>query len=132
MPVAGYPRVSTLEKSDSGLGLAAQEAAIRAACLGRGLQLLRIHQGIASGGSLDGRPELAEALPTIRSEGAAALVVAKLDRLTRSVHDFSGLLERARREGWGLVVIDLGAETMTHPASCSPTSPRRRRSTNGG
>ena len=115
VPVVGYARVSTLDQGDSGLGLAAPEAAIRAACLARGLQLLRIHQDIASGGSLDGRPELAEALATVRSGGAAALVVAKLDRLSRSVHDFSGLLEQARREGWGLVVVDLGADTMTPP-----------------
>ncbi len=115
LPVIGYARVSTLEQGDSGLGLAAQEAAIRVACRTRGLQLLRIHQDIASGGSLDGRPELAEALATVRSGGAAALVVAKLDRLSRSVHDFSGLLEQARREGWGLVVVDLGADTMTPP-----------------
>ncbi len=29
--------------------------------------------------------------------------------------DFSGLLKQARREGWGLVVVDLGADTMTPP-----------------
>ncbi|HUY96347.1 MAG TPA: recombinase family protein [Verrucomicrobiae bacterium] len=115
VPVVGYARVSTAEQGDSGLGLAAQEATIRAACRARGLQLLRIHQDVASGGSLGGRPELAEALATVRSGGAAALVVAKLDRLSRSVHDFSGLLEQARREGWGLVVVDLGADTMTPP-----------------
>lgn len=115
VPVVGYARVSTTEQGDSGLGLAAQEATIRAACRARGLELLRLHQDIASGGSLDGRPELAAALATVRSGGAAALVVAKLDRLSRSVHDFSGLLEQARREGWGLVVVDLGADTMTPP-----------------
>ncbi|MHB8324067.1 MAG: recombinase family protein [Candidatus Dormibacteria bacterium] len=27
----------------------------------------------------------------------------------------SGLLDQARREGWGLVVVDLGADTMTPP-----------------
>ncbi|HUY53885.1 MAG TPA: hypothetical protein VMV23_01860 [Candidatus Nanopelagicaceae bacterium] len=32
-------------------------------------------------------------------------MAAKLDRASRSVHDFYGLLERARREGWGLVVV---------------------------
>ena len=115
VPVVGYARVSTAEQGDSGLGLAAQAATIRAACRARGLALLRIHQDVASGGSLGGRPELAAALATVRSGGAAALVVAKLDRLSRSVHDFSGLLEQARREGWGLVVVDLGADTMTPP-----------------
>jgi DNA invertase Pin-like site-specific DNA recombinase len=39
--------------------------------------------------------------------------VTKLDRLTRSVADFSRLLDRARRRGWQLVVLDLGIDTTT-------------------
>lgn len=42
-------------------------------------------------------------------------MVSKLDRLSRSVHDFSGLLEKARKEGWGLMVVDLGIDTLTPP-----------------
>src|SRR5439155_23274781 len=44
---------------------------------------------------------------------AAALVVAKLDRLSRSLLDFAGLMERARRKGWSLVALDLGVDTST-------------------
>ncbi|MHB8311685.1 MAG: recombinase family protein [Candidatus Dormibacteria bacterium] len=114
-PVIGYARVSTLEQGDSGLGLAAQEAAIRAACRARGLQLLRIHQDVASGGSLDGRPELATALATVRAAARPLWWSPSWTGSARSIHDFSGLLEQARREGWGLVVVDLGADTMTPP-----------------
>ena len=46
---------------------------------------------------------------------AAALVVAKLDRLARSVHDFAGLVRIAEREGWAIVVLDLSVD-MTSPA----------------
>jgi len=41
------------------------------------------------------------------------LVVAKLDRLSRSLVDFAGLMERASREGWALVSLDLGVDTST-------------------
>ncbi len=41
------------------------------------------------------------------------LVVAKLDRLSRSVADFAGLLDAAQRGGWGLVALDLGVDTST-------------------
>ena len=44
---------------------------------------------------------------------AAALVVAKLDRLARSVHDFAGLVRIAEREGWGIVALDLGVDMTT-------------------
>jgi DNA invertase Pin-like site-specific DNA recombinase len=44
---------------------------------------------------------------------ADALVVAKLDRLSRSVGDFAGLMDLARRQGWALIALDLGVDTTT-------------------
>jgi DNA invertase Pin-like site-specific DNA recombinase len=41
------------------------------------------------------------------------LIVAKLDRLSRSVAHFSSLLEQFRARGWGLVILDLGIDTTT-------------------
>jgi DNA invertase Pin-like site-specific DNA recombinase len=41
------------------------------------------------------------------------IVVAKLDRLSRSVADFAGVLELARSCKWSLVAIDLGVDTST-------------------
>jgi Resolvase, N terminal domain len=38
---------------------------------------------------------------------------AKLDRLSRSLLDFASLMEDARREGWALVILDLGIDTTT-------------------
>jgi DNA invertase Pin-like site-specific DNA recombinase len=65
-----------------------------------------------SGSSLN-RPGLTEALATVESGRASALVVAKLDRLSRSLMDFSALMERARRRGWALLALDLGVDTTT-------------------
>jgi DNA invertase Pin-like site-specific DNA recombinase len=44
---------------------------------------------------------------------ADVLVVAKLDRLSRSLMDFASLMERSRDEGWSLVALDLGVDTST-------------------
>jgi DNA invertase Pin-like site-specific DNA recombinase len=44
---------------------------------------------------------------------AGALVVAKLDRATRSLADAAGLLERSTRRGWKFVALDLGIDTAT-------------------
>ena len=40
-------------------------------------------------------------------------MVAKLDRISRSVSDFCALVERSRCEAWQLVVLDLGVDTTT-------------------
>lgn len=42
---------------------------------------------------------------------ASVLVVSKLDRLSRSLLDFATLMDRAKREGWELVVLDLAIDT---------------------
>jgi DNA invertase Pin-like site-specific DNA recombinase len=49
----------------------------------------------------------------VEDGAASALVVAKLDRLSRSILDFAGLMERSRRKGWALVALDLGVDTTT-------------------
>jgi DNA invertase Pin-like site-specific DNA recombinase len=59
------------------------------------------------------RPGLAAALEALRDGRGSALVVAKLDRLTRSVHDATGLMAQAEREGWGLVALDVAVDTTT-------------------
>jgi DNA invertase Pin-like site-specific DNA recombinase len=108
-----YTRVSTTEQADSGAGLGAQRAAIDAAAQARGWSIVaRFEDGGISGSSLN-RPGLTEALATLESGRASALVVAKLDRLSRSLMDFSALMERARRKGWALVALDLGVDTTT-------------------
>lgn len=112
--VVAYVRVSTEEQADSGAGLAAQRSAIAAECARRGWNLAALFEDAgASGKSLSGRPGLSAALNELESGRASTLVVAKLDRLSRSLLDFSGLMERSRREGWSLVALDLGVDTTT-------------------
>lgn len=112
--VVGYVRVSTDEQAGSGLGLEAQRAAITAEVERRGWELVAIHEDAgASGKSLENRPALTEALVAVQSGQAGALVVAKLDRLSRSLLDFASLMEQSRRQGWALVALDLGVDTTT-------------------
>lgn len=110
----GYVRVSTGEQADSGAGLTAQRAALAAECERRGWELVDVlTDAAASGKSLAGRPGLAAALAACEDGTAQALVVAKLDRLSRSLLDFAGLMERAQRKGWNLVALDLGIDLST-------------------
>lgn len=110
--VIGYIRVSTREQGDSGLGMAAQRAAIEAECVRRGWELVDVFSDVASGKDTN-RPELRKALAALESGLVDGLVVSKVDRLSRSMVDFAGLLQRATDQRWSLVVLDLGVDTST-------------------
>lgn len=109
----GYCRVSTAEQGDSRAGLDSQEATIRAEIQRRGWELVEIRSDVASGKSLKHRPQLARTLNDMRLGNADALVVAKLDRLSRSVLDFAGVMQTAQEQKWSLVVLDLGVDTTS-------------------
>jgi len=77
-----YYRVSTARQGRSGLGLDAQRESVRVHTAGQG-GVLAEYQDIESGKD-DDRPELCKALDHCRMTGAR-LLIAKLDRLSRSV-----------------------------------------------
>lgn len=87
--VVAYYRVSTETQGRSGLGLEAQRHAVLALCQGRGWEVIAERTEVESGKN-DNRPELAAALHQAKVTGAT-LVVAKLDRLSRSVAFLSAL-----------------------------------------
>lgn len=109
----GYLRVSTQEQADSGAGLEAQRVAIEAEAERRGWELVRVFEDAGASGKDLKRPGLQDALALVESGAADVLCVSKLDRLSRSVHDFSGLLQRAQRRGWSLSVLDLQLDTSS-------------------
>jgi DNA invertase Pin-like site-specific DNA recombinase len=86
-----YYRVSTAKQGASGLGLGAQQEAVRAHLNGGRWQLVGEFTEIESGRKND-RAQLAAALAECRMRGAT-LLVAKLDRLARNVAFISALME---------------------------------------
>lgn len=112
----GYLRVSTEEQANSGLGLEAQRATIERYADAHGWDLVwYVDEGL-SAKSLD-RPQLQAALTRLhvipRRRDVDGIVVAKLDRLSRSVHDFSGILKLSAGRKWAVIAIDLGVDTST-------------------
>jgi DNA invertase Pin-like site-specific DNA recombinase len=89
MKAVAYYRVSTATQARSGLGLEAQRAAVADTCAARGMEIIAEFTEVESGKRND-RPELSEALRRAKLSGAT-LVVAKLDRLSRSVAFLSTL-----------------------------------------
>lgn len=88
-----YLRVSTEKQADHGVSLEAQRAKVTAYAELYDLDLVDIIVDAGeSAKSLD-RPGLTRALAALRSGRADALLVVKLDRLTRSVRDLGALIE---------------------------------------
>lgn len=110
----GYIRVSTDKQIESGAGLEAQIAYIEGEAKRRGSELEIVSEGEgASGKSMSKRSALNEAMARLDKGEASALIVYKLDRLTRSVADFLMILERSRKGKWALVIGDLSIDTST-------------------
>lgn len=103
----GYTRVSTGDQVESGAGLDAQRSALEAEAARQGFALEIVTDAGLSGKDMR-RPALIDALDRLDRGDADVLVAAKLDRVSRSVRDFAGLLERAQKRGWRIVLLDLG------------------------
>jgi len=90
----GYVRVSTDKQADTGGSLEAQAERIRAMAVVQGAELVEmIVDGGESAKDLK-RPGMQKLLSAVEAKQAQAVIVAKLDRLTRSVKDLGELLER--------------------------------------
>lgn len=90
-----YYRVSTQQQGNSGLGLEAQQASVRAYLNGGMWELVAEFTEVETGkgaNALARRPKLSEALALCKRH-KATLVIAKLDRLARNVHFITGLIE---------------------------------------
>ncbi len=110
-PVILYVRVSTEEQAISGLSIEDQTAKLSAMAAFKAWTdtELIIDDG-HSAKSLN-RPGIARALLMLEHGLACAIAVTKLDRLSRSVHDFGGLLKAADTQGWSLAVADMDIDT---------------------
>jgi DNA invertase Pin-like site-specific DNA recombinase len=72
-----------------------------------------VDEGISGSTPLESRSALAAALDLLDNGGADVLVVAKLDRLSRSMVDFASVMERARTGGWAIVALDIGVDSTS-------------------
>ncbi len=117
----GYVRVSTTEQAERGLSIDAQKAALVRLAKDRGLVLSEIFEDVGSGTTLD-RLGLQAMLDRIagnnRRRGAdriAAVLVTKLDRLSRDTYDGIGLAVKLQAAGIALVTLEDGEVDRTDP-----------------
>jgi site-specific DNA recombinase len=111
----GYIRVSSEEQADRGLGLEAQRQRIRAYCEMKGLHLATIFEdpAVSGGKPMGSRPAGGRLLAEARRT-KPVVVVAKLDRLFRSVADVAQTITSFDRYDSEFVAISEGFD-MTKP-----------------
>lgn len=109
-----YRRVSTREQADHGTSLAAQRTKIEFGLGFREQTALNwdCTDGGRSGENLD-RPGIQKALSFVYAEQAGGIICSKLDRLTRNLLDFAVLMDKATKEGWNIVLLDIGVDLHT-------------------
>jgi site-specific DNA recombinase len=90
MHAIGYIRVSTDKQAERGLSLDAQREKLRAMAVVHDTELAEIIVDAESAKNLD-RPGMKRILDLVRGGGVDTVIVAKLDRLTRSVRDLVDL-----------------------------------------
>jgi len=112
--VAIYIRVSTDEQAASGLGLEAQEARCRAYVTATGLEgVVRVYVDAGISGSTTDRPALTELRAAVARKEVSAVVVAKIDRLTRRLADLLELTEAFASKGVAFLSASEQVNTST-------------------
>ncbi len=92
-PTLAYLRVSTGKQADQGLSLEVQQDKAAAYARLYDLHLIEIIVDAGESAKTLQRPGLQRALALLQSGQAAALLIIKLDRLTRSVADLGRLID---------------------------------------
>ena len=116
--IIAYIRVSTAKQVESGLGLEAQETALRAELVRLGVDPddgTRVLWLIEDGKSAKtmNRPMMRHARQLLASGQAGTLLATKIDRVSRSLVDFIDLMAACEREGWRLVLTTLQLDTSS-------------------
>jgi DNA invertase Pin-like site-specific DNA recombinase len=112
MRAIGYIRVSTDKQRDLGVSLEAQSEKVRAMAVVQGAELAEVIIDAESAKSLN-RRGMARLLEMVDAGAIDTVIIAKLDRLTRSVKDLAELLERFTRRGVSLVSVAESLDTGT-------------------
>src|ERR1039458_238378 len=113
MKTLGYVRVSTDKQAERGVSVEAQAEKIRAMAVVHNAKLAEIIvDGGESAKSLN-RPGIVRLLAMVDAGEVQTVIIAKLDRLTRSVKDLCTLLERFERRGVALVSVAESLDTSS-------------------
>jgi DNA invertase Pin-like site-specific DNA recombinase len=113
MKAIAYVRVSTDQQADRGVSLEAQTEKVRAMAVVKEAELLEVIVDAGESAKSLQRPGMARLLALVDSRAVDVVIIAKLDRLTRSVADLAELLERFKKHRVSLVSVADSLDTKS-------------------
>jgi site-specific DNA recombinase len=111
--VVGYVRVSTEDQAREGVSLAAQQAKIEAYAMVKDWTVGDVVRDEGLSAKTLNRPGLKRLLELVEQRQVQAVIVYKLDRLTRSVKDLNSLVELFDKKGVALVSLQESLDATT-------------------
>ncbi len=110
-----YIRVSTEKQADEGYSMDAQRERLSAYCQAQGWTVCADHIYVDEGisGTHTERPSYQAMLQAAKGGSIKRIVAMKLDRLSRNVRDFLGLVDELQAVGCDLVLIKESFDTST-------------------
>jgi len=117
MRVVGYIRVSTEEQVNSGLSLDAQRSKLEAYADLYDLELVAIVEDAGQSAKTLNRAGLQRVLGMLKAGEADGVLIAKLDRLSRSVADFQTLIDSYFGEKPGKQLLSVADSIDTRTAA---------------
>jgi site-specific DNA recombinase len=111
--VYGYARVSSRGQAEEGLSLEAQEARIRAYAAAKGWELTEVLVERGRSAKDLKRPEMTRLMREVRSGSVEAVIILKVDRVSRSTRDLLNLLEEFEQHKTGFVSVIENIDTSS-------------------
>jgi len=111
MKAIAYIRVSTAGQAETGVSMSEQEMKIKQYSDLYGIDIIEI---ISDGGESAkdlNRPGIQRVLSMMKQRETEGVIVAKLDRLTRSVRDLADMMELANKKSISLISVNEKIDT---------------------
>lgn len=109
----GYIRVSTNEQAKEGVSLDNQKKKIEAYAVCKDLELVEIIEDAGKSAKNLNREGIQKALQMVKGKEVDAIIIYKLDRLTRSVKDLGSIIETLQRTEVDLMSVQDSIDTST-------------------
>lgn len=111
MKAIGYCRVSTEDQAAFGVSLSAQEQRIKQYAALYDIEIVEVIQDAGISAKNLNRPGMQRILSMMEKKEIDSVIVAKLDRLTRSIRDLSELMELSNKKGVALISVSEHIDT---------------------
>lgn len=112
MRAAIYTRVSTAMQAEEGFSLEAQEEVLQQAIERKGLQLYRVYSDPGVSGKTFKRPGVQAMITDMKAGRFEALLIHKLDRLSRNMGDIIAFIEMVNKLDIRLIIAAQGQDEI--------------------